>query len=171
MHKINNDYKMLAYKIANGFIKKKPNLTEDIESAAMIGLWQASEKCDEVNDFKPFASLTIRNNIINELKKFNYNKKHAYNKGVKEPTITDIDDYYHISNSVNVEKEYILKERDLLVNKAIESLSIKDQSIITGLFFNDLNATEVASLLGCSYQNIIKLKKRILKDLKQKLSN
>jgi RNA polymerase sporulation-specific sigma factor len=171
MHKINNDYKMLAYKIANGFIKKKPNLTEDIESAAMIGLWQASEKCNEVDEFKHFASLAIRNSIINELKRFNYNKKYYYNKGVKEPTITDIDDHYHISNSVNIEKEYFLKERDLLINKAIESLPIREQSIITGMFFNDLNATEVARSLGCSYQNIIKMKKRILRDLKQKLSN
>jgi len=55
------------------------------------------------------------------------------------------------------------------VREVLGSLSVEDARLIELLYFMEITVTDVAQLLGCSRKTIQNRRKRILKELFQKL--
>ena len=187
-----NQYKPLAYKIASQFSRTYSEYSEDIESAAMIGLWQASEK-ETDGKFLSLAGATIKYSIINEVKKLRHVKGHN-NKNrpgyhMDESNVRHISlDYAPDDNeaytaklndeinsklepSVSPETAFYNEEIKQKLMKAIDELPDHQKNVIIALHFKDKNQRQLGRELGCSYQNIQTLQRRAFAKLKAELNN
>lgn len=72
VNKLVKDNEKLAYKVAHTFNPVTMVDLEDIKQIALIGLWKAVENFDETKGFQfsTFAYRVIRNEVLQELKKF-----------------------------------------------------------------------------------------------------
>lgn len=154
---------------------------EDLISIGTIGLIKAINTFNPVKNIKlaTYASRCIENEILMYLRR---NSKTKMEVSIDEPLNVDWDgNELLLSDILGTEEDVIYKgiegEVDrMLLNKAIDKLSPREQTIIKlrfGLNTKDgyeRTQKEVADLLGISQSYISRLEKKIMNRLKKEIS-
>ena len=154
---------------------------EDLISIGTIGLIKA------INTFNPekniklatYASRCIENEILMYLRR---NSKTRLEVSIDEPLNVDWDgNELLLSDILGTEEDVIYKDIEVemerkLLNKAIEKLSKREQTIVELRFGlrnpsgEEMTQKEVADLLGISQSYISRLEKKIMKRLKKEIA-
>jgi len=187
-----NKYKRLAYKIANQFSYIWPHYKDEIESAAMFGLWEAAKKTECDNPISLYSAI-IKNHILYVSTKFDpiskwYKRKIADGEmdeisfvstdshsqsddssGFESKLFTEIDSA--IGHSETIEDQLIQKEIELerskIVRSAIKQLPQKQRFIVRSIFFKGKSGNELAKEWNCSGENVLRQKRNALKTMSQ----
>ena len=170
-------YKELAYKIANKFSKTKPWIKDEIESAALYGLWEAVKKEAEENPVS-FYSVIIKNQILYQTRRLDSFIKYAPKNNT--PSINYYDFYdesfmgvLDYNSEKSIEDLLIEKEDNLIMESSLEeailSLS-KDHQYLIRAMLGGKSINQICAERGCSKQNISKTKNKVISYLNEKLN-
>ena len=176
---IEHNLRLVAHIVKKYDIKKEQ--VEDLISIGTIGLIKAvdSFKPEKGHKLTTYASRCIENEILMYLRR---NNKTRMEVSIDEPLNVDWDgNELLLSDILGTEEDVIYKgiegEVDrMLLNKAIDKLSPREQTIIKlrfGLNTKDgyeRTQKEVADLLGISQSYISRLEKKIMNRLKKEIS-
>lgn len=155
---------------------------EDLISIGTIGLMKAikSFKPDKQIKLATYASRCIENEILMYIRK-NQNVKNEMS--IDEPLSVDWDgNELLLADLLGTENDYVYnsfveKEERIIVRKALRTLAPRDREIIVLRFGladpsgREKTQKEVADILGISQSYISRLEKKIVKKLKEELSN
>lgn len=131
---------------------------DQFRQAARIALWRAWSKYEEERgDFAPFAYMSIRGAILDEIKKEN---RYEEREAPLEVEILNL-----LANETNVQED-VWSER---IQLAISELTIAEKQLLSWIFIEGCSLKECAVRAGISVSGIKKRRERILKRLKEKL--
>lgn len=115
---------------------------EDIEQEVYIRTWKNIDKYKETGKFKSWIS-TITANLCRDYMKSSY-YKHSQN------IVTEEDDLIQIKDSrVNIESQFIQKQRQKRIMDAIDSLKPKFKEVIIMYEMQDMSYEEISEKLKC----------------------
>ena len=154
---------------------------EDLISIGTIGLIKAINTFNKDKNIKlaTYASRCIENEILMYLRR---NSKTRLEVSIDEPLTVDWDgNELLLSDILGTEEDVIYKDIEVemerkLLNKAIEKLSKREQTIVELRFGlrnpsgEEMTQKEVADLLGISQSYISRLEKKIMKRLKKEIA-
>ena len=154
---------------------------EDLISIGTIGLIKAVEtyRMDKNIKLATYASRCIENEILMHIRKISGQKAEV---SLDEPINMDYDgNELLLSDILGTEEDVIYKDIEVemerkLLNKAIEKLSKREQTIVELRFGlrnpsgKEMTQKEVADLLGISQSYISRLEKKIMKRLKKEIA-
>ncbi len=154
---------------------------EDLISIGTIGLIKAINTFNKDKNIKlaTYASRCIENEILMYLRR---NSKTRLEVSIDEPLNVDWDgNELLLSDILGTEEDVIYKDIEVemerkLLNKAIEKLSKREQTIVELRFGlrnpsgKEMTQKEVADLLGISQSYISRLEKKIMKRLKKEIA-
>lgn len=75
-----------------------------------------------------------------------------------------------LTSETDIEEEYLQKERSLILRNAIDDMKPEYKLIITKFYLNNMSIADIADEKKCHYMSAVRLKKRALENLKQKLA-
>jgi len=146
-----------ALRIARGFKRKLPHnvLVEDLEAAAMLGLWQAvNARRDE--SFEWYMRKRVRGAIIDELRRQDWLSRRARQdsaaRGEPMPRIGWIEeiDFFELQSSVASPEEVAAKNQECRsLHAALARLPRRHRVVMEALFAGKPQK-EIASELGVS---------------------
>ena len=190
-----NQYKPLAYKIANAFSRSRPEYRDEITNAALYGVWESIQgsKEREPNNFKTFTSGVIKNTILTELNRIDILPKRI-RKEVKDgttkilflsidkerddaddsrlnPVMLQVDSISDDSSSNLFENAEVRHNASKVLNEVINTLSDDYRNLINDLFFEERSTADIAAATGTTRSNVYDKKKRVLSLLKRKVSS
>lgn len=156
------------------------------EDYFQFGIEGLAEAVDRFNPdlgikFETYAIQRIRGKIIDELRKLQIKPRTLSNEeaGVKYSNISidaPLDDENNIliketlaSNSPEPNDEIESSEKIEILLNLIKSLPEREQIIITLSYFENLNYTEIAEILGLTVSRVSQIQKKIIKELKAKI--
>lgn len=163
-------------------IIKKMNLyhrVEEFYDIGLIGLCYASKKYNSEKGyaFSTFASKCIKNEILREIRKNNFDKCKAnfdcisLNQTFSEDNCVEIQEL--IPSTINIEEDYIKKEQLEEIKEEIKKLSNKEQYIINHIYELDdnkkMNQCEIAKELKVSQAEVSRRLIKIIKKIKNNL--
>ncbi len=154
---------------------------EDLISIGSIGLIKAINTFNKDKNIKlaTYASRCIENEILMYLRR---NSKTRLEVSIDEPLNVDWDgNELLLSDILGTDEDVIYKDIEVemerkLLNKAIEKLSRREQTIVELRFGlrdpsgEEMTQKEVADLLGISQSYISRLEKKIMKRLKKEIA-
>ena len=79
---------------------------------------------------------------------FNYMKKH------KKSKLSSLDDYFYLSDETDIEAEYIKSEDKAKLNRAIQRLKPEYLQVLHLIFFEELDNSQVARIMGKTNKQI-----------------
>ena len=176
---IERNLRLVVY-IAKRFENTKIGI-EDLISIGTIGLMKAIStfRADRNIKLATYASRCIENEILMYLRR---NSKTRLEVSIDEPLNVDWDgNELLLSDILGTEEDVIYKDIEVemerkLLNKAIEKLSKREQTIVELRFGlrnpsgEEMTQKEVADLLGISQSYISRLEKKIMKRLKKEIA-
>ena len=138
--------KSLIQQYKNNIRKIISNMTgsynEDIEQEVYIKTWKNMNKYKEQGKFKSWIS-TITANLCRDYMKSSY-FKNTQNSVTDEETLIKIKD-----ENTNIEDEFIKKQRQIAVVKAVEKLKPKFREVIVMYEMMNMNYEQIAEKLNC----------------------
>lgn len=186
-------YRKLAYKIANNASLQRPMYKDEIHSAAMYGLWEATKQKAN-GDVISLYSAIIKNHILYATRELNplspwflklikkgemlapvfFSKDHAIHEDMDEDTTlqSEINNYLCIDMTIEdmlIKKEEQL-EKEIMLQNAIDELSESQKEVMTALIFKGKTVRDLSEEYGCSDENINKKKRTAIEILKNKLN-
>ena len=130
-------YIYIVEKIVKSIPAKNSAERDDLRQEGLIGLWKALVSYDQEknNNFEAYASIIVRNQIINELRKKNTKKQAILSDS---ESIDDDEKGYSIKDVIGENDVYIdsnaLKKLDVnFVKVCIQAKNVTDIKAITGL--------------------------------------
>ena len=145
---------------------------DDVLQVAYLGLVKAAKAFDENknNKFSTYAIATIRGVLINFVSR---DKKYNSSRGTPHNLVMASYEAERENGSLesrigtdNFEDRLIIRS-DL--NKAIKEFSVKEKQVLKLYFINDLYQSEIAEIINTSQNQVSRIKKRIVKKLKDSL--
>lgn len=127
-------------------------LVKDCIQDVFIKIYKNRAKLTSINNVKLYLFISLKNNILSELK--------------KSPNWTEWIDNIHpdVFMEDTPENLYIAKEDDEIqseqINKMIEELSPRQQKVIHYRFVECLSIPEIQELMGINYQSVVNLLQR-----------
>jgi len=132
---------------------------DQFRQAARIALWKAWSKYEEDRgDFAPFAYMSIRGGILDELKRENRMEE-------REAPLED-DVLNILANEMEEFTEDVWSDR---IQLAISELTIAEKQLLSWIFIEGCALKECAERAGITVPGIKKRRERVLKKLKEKL--
>jgi RNA polymerase sigma factor for flagellar operon FliA len=169
-----------ALKIARAFIRKLPASVrrEDIEQAALIGLWDALRKNPDVSGpgFEWFVRCRIRGAIIDELRAQDWLPRRTRTTMGKHIGVSYLEDEHDIMHWTERLSSFGASPEDVLVlqSEADEALRApmqpKDRRTVELLLFRGLRMIDVAAELGCSEPRVSQRFARALETMRAHLT-
>ena len=161
MHQVNNNFKSAKYD------------KNDLISFGIIGLMKAIDTYDLTRniEFSTYASKCINNEILMYLRRMEKHKNTCSLDDMR--TFIDGKEFKledAISSEINIEKDYIDKEKYLRIREIVNELPEKNKKIIMLYFgfYNNKRYTqlEIAQMLSTSQDNISRTITKILEKLR-----
>ena len=137
----------------------------DIVSLGTDGLLKTINNPNiELDKFENYGIKRINGEILNGLKKINWQRKITINI---DDAISFLEADSDLYNPLNI---LITQERNNLLNKYILQLTPIEQNVLTLNFFKDLSLIEISKKLKLTVRRISQIKKSALEKLRNKLS-
>ncbi len=93
----------------------------------------------------------------------NYLKKNRFHSD------SPIEDYFYISDNIDIEAEYIRSEQKMIVNNAMKALKKEYAQVLYLKYFEDLRSEDIAQIMDKSKRQISDLLYRAKQALKAEL--
>lgn len=138
-------------------IVKNIHTAEEIADDTFLKLYIRKPAYKSEYSFKTWL-YTIGKNMA-----LSYLKKHKWLNS------TPIEDYYYISDNVDIEAQYIQNEQNIIIHRAIKKLKKEYAQILYLIFFEELTNSEAAKVMGKSPKQISDLLYRAKNALKAEL--
>ncbi len=159
-------YTPLAKQIARGFKKKLPCtvLLEDIEAAALLGLWDAVTRGASHEAFEYYVRVRIRGAIQDELRTEDWLPRRAREHN-PEFRIRSFEEFENLDGiqalTVLPEAEQLIeqKERALVLAKRVADLPAREAEILADVF-EGKSHLQIAAEMGISEPRISQIRKR-----------
>lgn len=174
----------MAKRLAKSWMKRLPSSIqiEDLESAAMMGLWDAINRKGGVDYLENLIAVRIRGSIIDELRRQDWLKRRqrtSYLKGKGIRSLTQVGIYdpaafedFEINSNLQLyrlefepDADDFSEEVRFLFREAVKELPKREQLIIGGILQGDTLKT-ISKRLKLSEPRICQLKTKILKKLR-----
>lgn len=133
------------------------HIAEEAADETFLKLYVNKPKYKSEYSFKTWLYTIGRNTALSYIKKL---KKHRL-----EP----IEDYYYLSDDIDIEAEYIQNEENLRIHRAIRNLKKEYAHVLYLVYFEDLTNSETAEVMGKSLKQISDLIYRAKNALKSEL--
>ena len=133
------------------------HLAEEVADEVFLKLYEDKPRFKGKCSFKTWLYAIGRNMAVNYVKK---NRRSA---------ISSFDDYFYLSDEIDIESEYIKSEEAVELHKAINRLKKDYSQVLYLVFFEELNNSEVAKIMGKSSRQISDLIYRAKNALKKEL--
>ena len=146
---------------------------EDLISMGTVGLMKALNTYDEVknNSFSAYATICIKNTILNFLRKINKEPKvdslsqSAYHfKDGDDITLEDI-----IASDIDILNDYTRNETYEIIRNMINNLPSPKREIMILYFYKQLPQREIGKIFSCSGVNISRIIRSIISKFKTEL--
>lgn len=159
-------YKPLAIQIARGFMRKLPRsvLVEDVEAAALMGLWDAASRGAVHETFEWYARTRIRGSIQDELRRQDWLPRRARERG-DAPRICSLDGLEHTDGisalwvPPDAELAIDRKERAQLLADRLALLPEREAALIAAVL-EGVPHWEIAQRMGISEPRVSQLRSR-----------
>lgn len=159
-------YKPLAIQIARGFMRKLPRsvLVEDVEAAALMGLWDAASRGAPHESFEWYARVRIRGSIQDELRRQDWLPRRARQRE-GAPRICSLDEIEHPDGVsalwVPPDAELVIdhKERAQVLVDRLALLPEREASLIAAVL-EGVPHWEIAQRMGISEPRVSQLRSR-----------
>lgn len=152
---------------------------EDYIQEGLVSLYKAMLNYDESKGikFSAFAFIVVKRNLIKRIKceknKLNQTKNYVSSLNIgRDDNMDDTEKIDFIESETNIEEEVVQKDNEKIlfknVHRLMESLKPEYQDILKYLLDNK-SQTDIASIMGCSRQNIsqkVESIRKIAKELK-----
>ena len=157
------------------FLKKNKLDADEYYDLAAIGLCKSVKRYNEnVANFSTYAYTCMHNEISNEF------RKNSYSKRIPKDMILSLDHEYKdnydtndSSNSVTLLRYMASKDNiedrvlsNVYVQSVLDQLNEKDKEILSYIV-SGLTYRQIAKIVGCSHQNIAKIKTKIANYLRK----
>lgn len=131
-------YKPLLNKVTRGFFLLGSD-HEDLMQEAMIGLYKAilSFDASKQTSFKTFATLCVRRNILDAIKKSNAQKHKILNDSVSLSSLSSFEE--DDDNAVYISIKEALLDEQLIENENFEEITNKIKQSLSKMEFEVLN--------------------------------
>jgi RNA polymerase sigma-70 factor (ECF subfamily) len=133
------------------------HIAEEAADETFLKLYVDKPKYKSEYSFKTWLYAIGKNTALNYIKK---HRKHRF-----EP----IEDYYYLSDDIDIEAEYIQNEEKLRIHRAIRNLKKEYARVLYLVYFEDLTNSETAEVMGKSLKQISDLIYRAKNALKSEL--
>ena len=133
------------------------HIAEEAADETFLKLYVNKPKYKSEYSFKTWLYTIGRNTTLSYIKKLG--------KRRTEP----IEDYYYISDKIDIEREYIQNEENLRVHRAIRNLKKEYARVLYLVYFEDLTNSETAQIMRKSPKQFSDLLYRAKKALKAEL--
>ncbi len=133
------------------------HIAEEAADETFLKLYVDKPKYKSEYSFKTWLYAIGKNTALNYIKK---HRKHRF-----EP----IEDYYYLSDNIDIEAEYIQNEENLRIHRAIRNLKKEYARVLYLVYFEDLTNSETAEVMGKSLKQISDLIYRAKNALKSEL--
>lgn len=133
------------------------HIAEEAADETFLKLYVNKPKYKSEYSFKTWLYAIGKNTALNYIKKL---RNHRF-----EP----IEDYYYLSDDIDIEAEYIQNEENLRIHRAIRNLKKEYARVLYLVFFEGLTNSETAEVMGKSPKQISDLVYRAKKALKSEL--
>ena len=137
------------------------NLNGIIQWTLFIKIYNKRQDLSDIQDIKSYLFSTLRNKILDEIRR----KAYFTEKEIES---------YQVASSENVEKEYLLKEKEDYDNVKVAffmtKLSHRQREAITLYFIEEKKYDEICTLMDINYQSLRNLIHRSLTKLRSQLS-
>ncbi len=133
------------------------HIAEEAADETFLKLYVNKPKYKSEYSFKTWLYAIGKNTTLNYIKKL---RKHRF-----EP----IEDYYYLSDNIDIEEKYIQTEENLHIHRAIRNLKKEYARVLYLVFFEGLTNSETAEVMGKSPKQISDLVYRAKKALKSEL--
>lgn len=159
-------YQPIAKQIALGFARRLPRtvLPEDVEAAAMVGLWDAVTRSAEHDGFEWYVRTRVRGAIIDELRRQDWLPRRARKRN-PELGVCSLDAFESTdaisSLSVQPDAEQAIerKERAAILSERLARLPEREAAIM-GDVLEGLPHWQIAQAMGISEPRISQLRTR-----------
>lgn len=103
--------------------------------------------------------------------KYHYLKTFKYLLDIEEDIRDDEEDsiFETLTSSDNIEEDFLIKEQEGLLQKAIDKLSDRQRQVIILYYYERLGLSEIGTYLGISKWTVVNLKRNAIKNLKKHL--
>lgn len=161
-------YKPLLISAINKFYNK-PHLYEELLQEGYL------EICEAILDFDESKNIYFSGYLKSRIYYFYLGKNNKnYDYIPLDMKINSDEDFSLldiIPDSLNIEEDYILKERKEIIKKAINSLTKRQKEIILDFYFNNMSMVEIAKKYSINYRTVVNTKVNGLKKMKKYLTS
>jgi RNA polymerase sigma factor, sigma-70 family len=141
-------------------ITSDKELLKDCIHDVFIKIYNKRQDLSDIQDIKSYLFSTLRNKILDEIRR----KAYFTEKEIES---------YQVASSENVEKEYLLKEKEDYDNVKVAffmtKLSHRQREAITLYFIEEKKYDEICTLMDINYQSLRNLIHRSLTKLRSQL--
>ncbi|MBW6411659.1 sigma-70 family RNA polymerase sigma factor [Clostridium weizhouense] len=162
-------FKPFIFKTARDFNIKNYD-TFDLVQIGYIALINAVDKYNEgSNSFSSYVYTSIKNCMKYTARN---NKKHknilSINSTINEcESLNDFTEFFE--SNIDLENDFIKKEKALKIQSIISKLDPKDFELIFLVYYNGFTFKEYALKKGLTYHSVIRRKNRVFKYIKNEL--
>ena len=166
-NKLMTSYQPLVFKVAMGFQLPESETMELIQEG-MVGLLEAAESYDYRRGvaFSLFATYRIKGSMLDFLSQSSKSVVYLDSEINQGFTLAEVLAADGPSPTEAAEKQ-LLQEK---VNEALERLPEKEQQVLTGIFFEDRAAQELAEDINVSLGHVYRLQKQGVRRIRGMLS-
>jgi RNA polymerase sporulation-specific sigma factor len=168
MEEILKNFEPLVYKTSISYYIYGCDV-EDIKQIARLTIIKSVEKfnTDLSDSFPAYVQKSIRNQIYKEIEKAT--NKYYDNKLNKE-IISSIDIKEIIDKNTNITEDYLKKELNKSLYKAIEKLNFKEKALLNSLYVEGLTLKDYSETENIQYYKARYMKDKIIEKIRGQLT-
>lgn len=161
-----NKFKPFIIKRAQGVFIKNYDM-EDLIQIGVISVLRAIERYKlEKENFVSYVTYAITNNFNYEIRKRN---KERFESSLNKEADEGLEILDLVADEDNIEENYINKETQDKLLKAINMLSMEEKDLIKMVYFEKIKIKKYAENKGLKYGTVLKRKRVIMEKLRMYL--
>ena len=167
---VNGDYSCFKqlfhkhYKVMYGYgvkLCENPELVKDSIQDLFVTLWERRETLDHINSPKVYLYVSLRRNILRQLKKDQKFNGKLINEDSSDFAEFGMEEFIIKKESIYQQKQKVLK--------ALNRLSPRQREVVYLYFFNGMSYEEIEKILIINRQSVHNLMHRAMKTLRSQL--
>lgn len=127
------------------YLTSDMELLKDCIQEVFVKIYNKRTELNSVNNFKSYLFISLKNKLCDESR--------------KRVNLSDVSvDELNVTATCNIEKEYILKEKEQIDNKQVENmlnqLSSRQRKAITLYYLEEKKYEDICNIMDINYQSV-----------------
>ncbi|MGF0095230.1 sigma-70 family RNA polymerase sigma factor [Peptoniphilus sp. SGI.035] len=142
---------------------------EDLYSDGRAVVLSCIEDFDNKRSFLKYVKLSLKYYYLNTYK-YLLNVNSDVHEVAKDDEEDNLDVFNSIDAGVDIEGDYLERERLGILKKAMDSLTPRQETVIRLFFYERLGLCDIANFLGISKWTVVNLKRNAIKNMRDYIS-